>query len=250
MQVGFPPGEDFLDSIQRIHDKYSGPNSALNLTDELMTHLEFANLSGRVGAFGLPLVRFTTEQRLQEIIADLEDNGIAVFNPHTYVLEDGGMKQTDEDQLAFKRKVDAAGLLNPGKMRAFEEGRANFDGTAGFDRIRVGSLATQKSSSAVDIMGDAMFEQNLESIPELSEDMLAVLRHGENDDDDDDVDDLMNADEEEDEEPKIVPATTPANRASTDFADRGCRFPQHVNNWSDRTTVDFAARAQSVRQDI
>ena len=30
------------------------------------------------------------------------------------------MKQTDEVQLAFKREVDPAGLLNPGKMIAWE----------------------------------------------------------------------------------------------------------------------------------
>ena len=29
-----------------------------------------------------------------------------VFDPHTHVLEDGGMKQTDWAQLGFKRKVD------------------------------------------------------------------------------------------------------------------------------------------------
>lgn len=51
------------------------------------------------------------------------------------------MKQTDQQQLDFKRKVDPLGLMNPGKMRAFEEGRANYDGTAGFDRIRVGECA-------------------------------------------------------------------------------------------------------------
>ena len=40
---------------------------------------------------------------------------------HRHVLEDGGMKQTDWAQLGFKRRVDPGGLLNPGKMRAWEE---------------------------------------------------------------------------------------------------------------------------------
>jgi FAD/FMN-containing dehydrogenase len=44
-----------------------------------------------------------------------------VFDPHTYVLEDGGMKQTDPEQLAFKRHADPLGLLNPGKMRGWDE---------------------------------------------------------------------------------------------------------------------------------
>ena len=34
------------------------------------------------------------------------------------------MKATDWAQLGFKRRVDPSGILNPGKMRAWEEGRA------------------------------------------------------------------------------------------------------------------------------
>ena len=66
------------------------------------------------------LVRFTTEERLDEIIRIFEENGCPIFNPHRYTLEEGGMKQTDEVQLAFKREADPQGLLNPGKMIAWE----------------------------------------------------------------------------------------------------------------------------------
>ena len=45
---------------------------------------------------------------------------IAYFNPHRYTLEEGGMKRTDDVQLAFKRQTDPQGLLNPGKMIAWE----------------------------------------------------------------------------------------------------------------------------------
>ena len=47
--------------------------------------------------------------------------GCPIFNPHRYTLEEGGMKQTDEVQLAFKREADPQGLLNPGKMIAWED---------------------------------------------------------------------------------------------------------------------------------
>jgi hypothetical protein len=67
------------------------------------------------------LVRFTTEERLDEITAIHEDMGAPIFNPHRYTLEEGGMKQTDEVQLAFKREADPKGLLNPGKMIAWED---------------------------------------------------------------------------------------------------------------------------------
>jgi hypothetical protein len=47
--------------------------------------------------------------------------GAPIFNPHRYTLEEGGMKQTDAIQLAFKREADPEGLLNPGKMIAWED---------------------------------------------------------------------------------------------------------------------------------
>jgi hypothetical protein len=88
-------------------------------------HTEVARFDGRIVSFGLPIVRFTTEERLNEIIRIHEDNGIPIFNPHRYTLEEGGMKQSDPVQLAFKREADPKGLLNPGKMIAWAD--PNFD---------------------------------------------------------------------------------------------------------------------------
>ncbi|MBN8940628.1 MAG: FAD-binding oxidoreductase [Rhizobiales bacterium] len=89
--------------------------------DEVIGHLEFVRFDGKVTCFGLPMVRFTTEERLDEIVAIHEEMGAPVFNPHRYTLEEGGMKQTDEVQLAFKKEADPKGLLNPGKMIAWED---------------------------------------------------------------------------------------------------------------------------------
>jgi len=88
--------------------------------DEVPGHVEYIRFDGEIGAAGLPLVRFTTPERLDEIIRIHEDNGVWIFNPHRYTLEEGGMKQTDDVQLAFKRETDPKGLLNPGKMIAWE----------------------------------------------------------------------------------------------------------------------------------
>ncbi len=87
---------------------------------EVFSHLEFVRLDGNITCFGLPLVKFTTEARLDEIVRTFEDNGCPIFNPHRYTLEEGGMKQTDAVQLAFKREADPQGLLNPGKMIAWD----------------------------------------------------------------------------------------------------------------------------------
>jgi FAD/FMN-containing dehydrogenase len=88
--------------------------------DEVPMHLEFVRFGGEVACFGLQLVRFTTEERLAEIIRLHEEHGCPIFNPHAFTLEEGGMKRVDARQLAFKREADPLGLLNPGKMLAWD----------------------------------------------------------------------------------------------------------------------------------
>jgi hypothetical protein len=97
--------------------------------DELITHLEYIRFNGVIGAAGLPMVRYTSEARLEAIVAAHEALGAHIFNPHRYTLEEGGMKQTDAVQLAFKRETDPKGLLNPGKMIAWDDPK--FDYRAG-----------------------------------------------------------------------------------------------------------------------
>jgi FAD/FMN-containing dehydrogenase len=99
------------------------------LGDELPMHIEVGRQDGVVMYGGLPLVRYTTEERLNEIIRIHEENGCTVFNPHRYTLEEGGMKRTDQKQLDFKREADPSGMLNPGKMIAWDD--PNFDFNAG-----------------------------------------------------------------------------------------------------------------------
>jgi FAD/FMN-containing dehydrogenase len=89
--------------------------------DEVMMHLEFLRSGGTALPAALQLVRYTTPERLQDIIRYHEEKGAFIANPHTYILEDGGRKTIDPVQLAFKEKVDPYGLLNPGKMKAWEQ---------------------------------------------------------------------------------------------------------------------------------
>lgn len=92
--------------------------------DEIMAHLECIRMAGKVSFSSLPLVRFTTEARLEEIIRYFEGQGIGIANPHTYILEDGGRKVINQEQVDFKRAVDPHGLLNPGKMRGWRQAPA------------------------------------------------------------------------------------------------------------------------------
>jgi FAD/FMN-containing dehydrogenase len=89
--------------------------------DELYMHHEFSRAGGERVAFALPLVQYFDEQQLRDLIASFEADGCRIFDPHTFVLEDGGMKQVDEAQLAFKMLADPLGLMNPGKTRAWDE---------------------------------------------------------------------------------------------------------------------------------
>ncbi len=89
--------------------------------DEVVMHLEFVRLQGKVACFGLQIVRYTTPERLKEIIDFHNENGCPIFDPHTFLLEDGGMRVVDEAQYEFKRAADPHGLLNPFKMRAWAE---------------------------------------------------------------------------------------------------------------------------------
>lgn len=87
--------------------------------DEVIMHLEFIRTGGQIAPAALQIVRYTTEERLNEIIRYHEEKGIFIANPHTYILEDGGRKTIDINQLQFKEKVDPYGLMNPGKMKAW-----------------------------------------------------------------------------------------------------------------------------------
>ncbi|MGB3535088.1 MAG: FAD-binding oxidoreductase [Microcoleaceae cyanobacterium] len=111
LQTLFPDDPE-LKLIEHCYDHFG---------EEVMMHLEFVKLQGKLHAIGLQIVQFTTAERLNEIINYHEEKGAVIFNPHTYILEDGGMKTINLEQLQFKQQVDPKGLFNPGKMRAWWE---------------------------------------------------------------------------------------------------------------------------------
>jgi FAD/FMN-containing dehydrogenase len=100
-----------LEKVEKLYNHFG---------DEIMMHLEFLKFQGKVIPAGIPLLEFTTETRLNEIIAIHEEQGVGIANPHTYTIEDGGNKKINPLQLEFKKIVDPYGLMNPGKMRAWE----------------------------------------------------------------------------------------------------------------------------------
>jgi FAD/FMN-containing dehydrogenase len=120
-------GPEYLARIEAVRAAFPG---------EVMQHLEVMKENGRTIFAGLSLVRFTGEQRLDEIVRRHEALGCMVFNPHRYTLEEGGRQSVDDRQLAFKREADPKGLLNPGKMIAWDDPGFSYESIYSYPRMR------------------------------------------------------------------------------------------------------------------
>jgi len=107
LQLRFPPVTN-LELVDWVAKRFE---------NEVLLHLEFQRRFGKVTCSSLPLVRYTTTERLNEIMAELDAKGVAVSNPHTYVLDNAGWKRVDAPQAEFKRLADPFGLMNPGKLK-------------------------------------------------------------------------------------------------------------------------------------
>ena len=121
IQAGF--GDDYRANIGKLWQRFPG---------EILMHLEWtagnAKMEGHVHrpasadkalVGGLPLIRFKSEQRLQEILDYCAEIGVFIANPHTYYLEEGGNHPDIEEKRNFKAQMDPQGLLNPGKMKTY-----------------------------------------------------------------------------------------------------------------------------------
>jgi FAD/FMN-containing dehydrogenase len=47
-------------------------------------------------------------------------HGVAVSNPHTFILDSAGWKRVDALQAEFKRMADPYGLMNPVKLKEWK----------------------------------------------------------------------------------------------------------------------------------
>lgn len=87
------------------------------LGDDVWMHHEFARNAGQIVSFDLPIIWFTTPERLAEINATYEANGFSVYDAHIWQIEGGGLKNADYRHLACKKRMDPKGLLNSAKSR-------------------------------------------------------------------------------------------------------------------------------------
>jgi len=119
--------EDPVELVMKVKER---------LSPEVLQHVEVTRMNGRVSLGGLTLVKFSTEERLDEIVAIHEEMGAINFNPHRYTLEEGGRQSVDQRQLDFKREADPKGLLNPGKMIAWDDPDWSYDEMYAYPKLQ------------------------------------------------------------------------------------------------------------------
>jgi FAD/FMN-containing dehydrogenase len=110
LQCAFDPAT-VRDQMRRLKERFG---------KEILFHMEFWKAGdGRIIPGAIPLVYYTTEQRLNDMIDYCREIGVFVANPHVNNVEGGGRYRADNAQLLAKQRYDPKGLLNPGKMTTF-----------------------------------------------------------------------------------------------------------------------------------
>jgi len=114
LQCSYTPGEH-LAQVRRMREL---------LSPEVQLHAEFIRtMDGQMTCTALPIVQFTTEERLQAIMQLFRDNGVRINDPHVNIVEDGKAGgDLPQAMIDIKKRFDPLGLLNPGKVRAWMGG--------------------------------------------------------------------------------------------------------------------------------
>jgi FAD/FMN-containing dehydrogenase len=110
LQTGYNP-ETVRDQFAQLKARYG---------DDFLHHIEWMKRGdGAIIPAAIPVVRFTTPERLNDMIDFCRSIGVFVANPHVNHVEGGGRYREDNVQLRAKHKYDPKGLMNPGKMASF-----------------------------------------------------------------------------------------------------------------------------------
>ncbi len=108
-QVGVPDPSD-ADRVDAMRDRQGSA---------VWPHHEFSRGDGVIYAADLPIIWFTSEDQLARINATYEADGFTIYDAHINAIE-GNHMQPDYRHLAWKKRMDPNGLLNPGKSRAWD----------------------------------------------------------------------------------------------------------------------------------
>jgi hypothetical protein len=87
--------------------------------DDFLLHIEFMKVEGKIVPGSIPVVRFSTPEALEDMIAFCEKIGVGVANPHTCMLDNGHPVPATDPRTEAKKNYDPKALLNPGKMNGY-----------------------------------------------------------------------------------------------------------------------------------
>jgi FAD binding domain len=111
LQCGFDP-DRARNQMRELKQRFAS---------DFLFHMEFMKIgTGRVIPGAIPIVRYSAEPRLNEMIDFCREIGVSVANPHVNNVEGGGRYRPDNVQLLAKHRYDPKGLMNPGKMITFK----------------------------------------------------------------------------------------------------------------------------------
>jgi FAD/FMN-containing dehydrogenase len=136
--------------------------------DEIMLHLEFirenlADNGGTLVAASLPIVRYTTRERLYEMVHYCEEIGVQIADPHAYYLDEDS-RWNGQAVLEAVARFNPRGLLNPGKIKQLETGEIGVQASSWFAGSTLSSTGSSTSISSLVAASDAT--SSLESTPE------------------------------------------------------------------------------------
>jgi FAD/FMN-containing dehydrogenase len=100
----------------RVHEQYAGLKARLG--DDCVIHIEILKARDGRGLLvgSIPVVRFTSEERLLEVKAIFRELGLRIDDPHCCIL---ARPNTAEHLARAKHAYDPKGLMNPGKIRNY-----------------------------------------------------------------------------------------------------------------------------------
>ncbi|AZN38239.1 FAD-binding oxidoreductase [Paenibacillus albus] len=97
----------FMEQLALIKGKFA---------DEVLIHMEWMMAGGNIIPVALPVIKYSTEERLYEIVDYFESIEVSVSDPHTWAVSP--RSATFSGMVERKRVNDPLGLLNPGKLVA------------------------------------------------------------------------------------------------------------------------------------
>jgi FAD/FMN-containing dehydrogenase len=115
---GFFRSADLEGLVMRVYERirHTGP-----------VRLEVRRWDGDLVCSGSSYIDFAHEEQVEEVVRLMREEGLPVANPHASNVRGVGKKEIGEREIAFKRRMDPKGLLNPGRFEVAPESDAVID---------------------------------------------------------------------------------------------------------------------------